>query len=279
MSKDNKNNNTFSLTDSELKQFRDQGWIGPFKLLSESEAAQLVPELERCHAKTRGMFYPEKIEPGKSYYKNTPWFQSLHALSPTISEIAQRPEIVDRVAQLMGDDLLLWGAIKFSQAANKGYHWHTDTEFDFADGISIWLAVEGVTPDNALKIIPRSDNFKPMPEEYIGSGKYSMEDFSSDKLALSLARESDPGANIVRPPVRDSEFFIFRGKLWHGSDNNTDKTRHAMGLRYSSTSQSLRIPLTYLQPMQWDPALPPCVLVRGKDDYGNNNIIEMPKVK
>lgn len=269
-------NNKYSLSADEKRQFDEQGWIGPFPLLSAGEAAALAPELDRAHGLTRGMFYPEQIEPGKSYYRDMPWFQSLHALSPLVAEIGMRPEIVNRVVSLLGEDLLLWGGIRFSQPPGCGYHWHTDTEFDHVDGVSIWLGVQNVSPANSLKVMSASDAFKETPEDYLASGRYAMDDLASDALVESLARKAGNDASVVRPPVNVGEFFIFKGKLWHGSDNFTSHTRYAMGLRYSPPSQAVRTPLTYLHPLQWDPEPPPCLLVSGKDQFGLNRIVEPP---
>ena len=264
------------LDDREIARFEHEGWVGPFDLLSEEQCADLGPELERCFAQTRGYFYPDRIEPGRSYYDKTPWFQSLHALSPMISSIGQRREIVDRVTQLLGEDVLLWGGIRFGQGPGESLHWHTDTEFDHVEGVSIWLGAQNVTPDNALKIIPGSETLQPDPERLQSDGELTMEDLVSDDLALSLARKRLPDARIVRPAVRDGQFFIFKGKLWHASDNPAGDYRIAMGLRYSPASCAVRTPLTYLHPIQWDPTPPPCILVNGENRYDHNRIIEPP---
>ena len=50
-----------------------------------------------------------------------------------------------------------------------------------------------------------------------------------------------------------------------------------MGMRYSSPDQRIRIPLTYLPPLIFDPTPAPCLLVRGEDRFGVNRIVEAPE--
>ena len=68
----------FKLTEQQLEQFKTQGWAGPFPFLNRDETRALKTELHRCFNLPRGFFYPEEVEPGVSYYDDTPWFQSLH---------------------------------------------------------------------------------------------------------------------------------------------------------------------------------------------------------
>jgi hypothetical protein len=146
----------FKLTDQELEQFVVQGWAGPFSLFEKVEANSLAPALMRCFRQPRGFYYPEHIEPGKSYYSDTPWFQSLHSLSSEIRAVGQCPEIIARVGQILGDNVMQWASICFPQGPGESLHWHTDTEYDYVDAVGIWLAIDNVTPQTALKILPGS---------------------------------------------------------------------------------------------------------------------------
>lgn len=266
----------FRLSKEQLEQFRTQGWAGPFPLLSEDQTRVLKTELHRCFNQTRGFFYPEQVEPGLSYYEDIPWFQSLHSLSPIIRAVGQRPEVVDRVCQLLGEDLMQWASICFPQGPQESLHWHSDTEYDYFNAVGIWIGIDNVTPETALKLLPGSHLLSQFPEDFIGESGMDMEALSPDEVMLSIANKisEDFNAEPIRPQMNDGEFIILNGKLWHASDNPSDKDRTAMGLRYSPPDQKIRIPLTYLHPVQWDPTPPPCILVRGQDRCGVNNLIE-----
>ena len=95
----------FQLAAAERAHFEREGWVGPFPLLSASEAHALEPELARCFALTRGYYYPPDVAPGDSFYTDASWFQSLHTLSPAIAAVG-RPHLdlglerIDSVPQI-----------------------------------------------------------------------------------------------------------------------------------------------------------------------------------
>jgi non-heme Fe2+,alpha-ketoglutarate-dependent halogenase len=262
------------LTADERARFARDGWVGPFPLLASDEAHALEPELARCFARTRGYFYPSDVRPGDVFYQDALWFQSLHALSPAIAAVGRRAEIVDRVASLLGDDLLQWAGIRFEQAPGAALHWHTDTEFDYFRSVGVWLGIQGTTPETALKIIPGSHRYATTPEDLQREHGLAYGDLTSDGDVERWLGHSEPAADpvIQRVPVRDGEFVLLDGKLWHASDNPGPIERVAMGL-----DQRIRIPLTYLHPVIFDPTPPPCLLVRGEDRFGRNRLVDPPR--
>ena len=265
-----------TLTPADHERFARDGWLGPFPLLPAAEARRLAPELRRAFDQTRGYFYAERDElerfyaNGGSYYANTPWFQSLHALSPRLLEVAHAPALVERVAQLIGDDVMLWATICFLQEPGDRLHWHSDNEFHHVSGVSAWLGAANTTPDNALKLMPGSHRFPKRPEDYLSTGAETMESLADDEQALAIARQWQPDVEFVRPEVHDGEFILFDGTLWHGSDNPGRERRCAMGLRFSPPDQNVRIPMTAWEPTIWDPAQPPTVMLRGEDRHRLN---------
>jgi len=270
------------LTPEDHERFARDGWIGPFPLLSAEAARRLAPELRRAFDQTRGYFYAQRDElerfyaNGGSYYADAPWFQSLHALSPRLLEVARHPEIVDRVAQLIGDDVMLWATICFLQEAGGRLHWHSDNEFHHVSGVSAWIGSANTTPENALKLMPGSHRFPKRPEDYLSTGLETMDTLASDDRALEIARQWQPDIDFARPEIHDGEFILFDGTLWHGSDNPGRAERCAMGLRFSAPDQRVRIPMTAWEPTIWDPAPPPTVMVRGEDAYQLNRRMEVP---
>jgi non-heme Fe2+,alpha-ketoglutarate-dependent halogenase len=267
-----------TLSQDELAHFEREGWAGPFSLLSPEEAQGLEPELRSCFARTRGYFYPPGVEEGDSFYSGAAWFQSLHTLSPRLAAVGRRPEVLDRVEQLLGPDLLQWGGIRFEQAPMERLHWHTDTEYDYLSGVSVWLGVQGTTPETALKIMPGSHRYETDPEKLQRDHGLGYDGVAQDADIVELLRHAVPDIlpQIIRVPVRDGEFVLFNGKLWHASDNPSEQERVAMGLRYSAPDQRIRIPLTYLPPVIFDRVRAPCLLVRGEDRFGLNRLVDPP---
>jgi hypothetical protein len=270
------NDMSYTLSAAEHERFSREGWIGPYPLMSQREAHEFAPELQRAFDQTLGFHYPDRVElerfqaAGGSYYQDRPWFQSLHALSPRLLDVGRHPAIVERIAQLLSDDLMLWATICFAQDPNGRLHWHSDNEFHHVRGVSAWVAIANVSAQNSLKLLPGSHRLPKRPEDYLSVGAESMASLQDNERALSIARQWQPEAQFLRPPMRDGEFILFSGTVWHASDNPASSRRYAMGLRYSSPDQQVRIPLTAWEPTFWDPALPPTVMVRGEDRYGVN---------
>ena len=123
----------FALSPAELDRFESDGWIGPFPLLDPAQTAELGPELREWHEQSQHMPYPE-VMPESGHFTERPWYQSLHAHDRRVYEIAAMPAVLDRIAQVMGEDIVLWGSSFFGQAKGEGIHWHADLEYQCWDG-------------------------------------------------------------------------------------------------------------------------------------------------
>ncbi len=84
-----------------------------------------------------------------------------HLDEPWLLELAGRPEIVDRVAQLIGPDLTLFNTRILCKPPRVGrtVPWHQDAPYWPLDPplvTTFWLAIDDVTKDNgALRLLPR----------------------------------------------------------------------------------------------------------------------------
>jgi hypothetical protein len=102
-------------------------------------------------------------------------------------------------------------------------------------------------------------------------------DVASDCDAQTIARTLDSEAELVTPDLHPGEFFIFAGRLWHGSNNSGYQTRHALLIQYTSVDNKVRIPLSFDEPIDWwESYRPPCVLVAGKANSDLNQIASRP---
>jgi ectoine hydroxylase-related dioxygenase (phytanoyl-CoA dioxygenase family) len=68
-------------------------------------------------------------------------------------EFATQPALLDMAAQLVGNDLILWGTTIFGKPARcgKATPWHQDGDYypiRPLETISIWIALDDVTPEN-----------------------------------------------------------------------------------------------------------------------------------
>jgi len=121
----------FSLTPDELATFHEQGVIGPFTVydrdwMKEKWRRLRLQLMDREHA-----VYPADTVSGNTNLAN----YDRHIDNDFLAETISRPEIVDRVASILGPDVLCWRSEFFSKYHNEeGTDWHQADTFAMASG-------------------------------------------------------------------------------------------------------------------------------------------------
>ena len=254
------------LEQSESDHFRKHGWIGPFPLLPPDGVKAVV----EAHNSSIHRFMPGHMLSQARHadaFTQHPWFKSLHAYLPHFYDIACHPSLVSRVASIIGPDVVVWGVSVTIRRPRDIHRWHVDVEHRRWRGISAFIGLSGTSSLSTLKVIGGSHRIVQTPQE-IG--------VSNDSEAIAEALKREPKCELVTPELREGEFFLFDGTLWHGSANIGEDTRYAVIAQYSPTSERIKIPLTWNEPIDWHQSSPPCVLVRGTDHYGINRLVSRP---
>jgi len=252
------------LSREELARFENNGWIGPFALL-ESKGIQII---DRIHDQVvREFNSPGKKDVEPDFFLKHPWIKSMHAYVPEFYDIVCHPAIANRVASLLGPDIIAWGFSINQYGPGKIHRWHIDIEHRRWQGVTVFVGLRNVTMQSTLKVISGSHRIKEPPQE-LGT--------CNDESALALALRYEKASELVSVPVDEGEFFIFDGLLWHGSKNISYRTRSAIIIQYSRPDQQVEVPLDWDEPMQWAAIRPPCVLVSGEDRSGINRLVNRP---
>jgi len=252
-----------SLSPSEINEFKDRGWVGSYPLLTPRGVRLSL----KAHDRTRGNFValkPDAVVPPNAAPL---WFKSQHAFLREFYDLARHPAIVERVASLLGPDLLAWSFTLNSYFPGKIHPWHVDVEHLQWSGVSVFLGLQNTTMRSTLKVINGSQRILRSPKEF---------GVVDDESALAACLKMDPGAELVPVPVREGEFFIFDGPLWHGSKNTSFRTRSAAIIQYCRPDQKVMAPMSYDNPPQWHPEPPACILVKGGDRFGINRVVDRP---
>ena len=195
-------------------------------------------------------------------------------------EISTHPAILDVVAALLGEDVMLWGASIQSRSSGAVHPWHSDIESSAPSNetVAVWIGLEHTTRDSSLRIVPHSHRFGVTIQEVRSRLGIARDEASNDAI-LDWARERDGRAEVVSLEMTDGEALFFDGKLWHGSDNVSGKTRRALLLQYGRPDDPVRIPdLRFLDwPFrQLEEPRPPCLMLRGHGTTGANRIVPAP---
>jgi hypothetical protein len=137
------------LSETQIGQYREQGYLAPLPVMPEAEAAGLRDELERIEG---GMGGPLR---GDLRHKS-------HLLFPFLAELVRHPRILDPIEDLLGPDILCWTSNFFIKeaAAPSFVSWHQDSTYwglSEPDVVTAWVAL---TPSNAVNgamaVIPGS---------------------------------------------------------------------------------------------------------------------------
>jgi hypothetical protein len=247
-----------SLSEEELKLYNEQGFLGPYNLFDAEEAKNIF---DRCFR------YPRLL---------LPWKKGRHGVVKELAKTAMNPRIVNRVSSILGDDVLLWGSILIRQPASGKHPMHVDVEHAEWEGVSIWIAMQNVISGSSFSVVSGSHLFDTSPQELQQSQGLNCSD---DEAVLEAAKKLNPASRLVYLDVKDGQFIIFSGKLWHATKNTTKELRGSIVLQYTTPDNKVKIPKTYTMPKgTWSKKPPLCLLVKGKDDYKVNKYIDYSQI-
>ncbi len=247
-----------TLADAELSQFAMEGWVGSFPLLNGQGVK---------HASEIASRVKDKFVMASQMSPKRPWFKSMHAYIPEFCDITCHPAIVNRVKAILGRDVLAWGLCITTRKPGQVHRWHVDVEHRRWQGVSVFLGLKGMSRESTLKVISHTHKIDATPQAL---------SVNKDESVLKKAQECQPDSRLVAVDLKEGEFFIFDGPLWHGSANAAGQTRMAMVIQYCRPSARVEMPLNWNEPIKWGSVSPPCVLVCGEDHYGINRLVERP---
>jgi hypothetical protein len=242
----------FALTADEIKQFHETGYLGPITLCSEDEMAEFRGRVEREVLTTDGPS-PTRL-------------QCRHMDKRFVYDMVTRPEVVDRMASLYGNDLVLWATYFFNkEPGGAEIPWHQDLGYwplEPLINISAWIAVDNVTEENScVNLVPGSHKMVyPMTKSPNGAAFSQMTDTNYVDVSKAIAM-----------PLRPGQFFLFNEKTLHQSNVNRSNLRR-MGLTIRVTVPFVRVTHD-IKPLFPGHAN---MIIRGHDPMGFNRIMQPP---
>lgn len=139
-----------------------------------------------------------------------------HLDDPLTYALCTAPAIIERVAALLGPDLLLWHSRYFDKPADgPPIPWHQDAPFWSMHPvrcISAWLALDDVSQRNGCVFVVPGSNHAPLPQvPSQGTGRFGRQaDISAYDVSAAIPLELSRG-----------EFFLFDCWLLHRSGRNS----------------------------------------------------------
>ena len=243
------------------------------KLLSEAQVAAyhrdgyLFPLHAMAPAQmraTRERFDALCLREGGSLSKGTN--TKSHLLVTWLADLVRDPHILDAVEDLIGPNLLCWGAGFFHKPPHTPdfVSWHQDSTYwglSRPDVVTAWVAFTPSVPlSGCLRVAPGTQNRDQLAHR---------DTFASHNMlsrGQEVAVEVDPtqAVDIVLQP---GEFSLHHVRIVHGSKpNRADWPRVGFAIRYIPTD--IR---------QLSEVRDSATLVRGHDAFGNFDLEPAPK--
>lgn len=249
--------------DNGSRDFQLEGFLGGIPFLSPSECALLTN-----HVLNEA---PQPLD----------WHKGRAATDRLIYDLAMRQPVVELVKSLLGDNVVLWGAVIVEQSPQATHAWHTDIETSAVDApcASIWVGLENTNAESTLELIGRSHRLN-NPVQHAAVQHGLRRDEVTREHALAWVREYEPDAVLVRPIVENGRALIFDGRVWHSSFNHAPNSkRTALLLQYAAADVPIRMPdFTQLEwPFRFKTSpKPPVLVVCGEPNGDVNRLVAPP---
>ncbi|NQV57048.1 MAG: phytanoyl-CoA dioxygenase family protein [Rhodospirillales bacterium] len=232
-----------ALTNEQIKSYSDDGFLFPFDVYSRPEADDLKQKFEDLEAAIGD-------EPQERFRIKA------QLPFPWLCDVVRNPILLDAVEDLIGPDILCWGASFFAKKAHDPRYvsWHTDSffyGFDPAETLTAWLAFNPSTEQSGCvqyipgshksqtihEIKPDADNILPMAQNAIDV-----------PLDLAVSAVLEPGQVV----------FHHEGVVHGSSPNNADHPRVGLSIHYVAP---------HVRETRFEGST--AMLLRGKDELGH----------
>ena len=233
------------LTPEQIAAFNRDGYLTGIQIFSDEEIADIRRYFDEFLARTLAAG-------GDSYSIST-----AHLRFGRVYDILTDRRIVDRIKDLLGEDVVAWGSHFFCKMPGDGKRvsWHQDSSYwplTPSKAVTAWLAIDDASVENAcMRFIPGS--------HHLGHLTYTL----SETDEANVLNQTVVGAETLGQPIdvelKAGEISIHSDLLLHGSEaNQSSKRRCGLTLRYC--------PASVRAELGWNAK---GVIVSGKDDAGH----------
>lgn len=298
-------NQTFSLSPDELASFHQHGYAGPFTLYEPDEMNRIWRQ-ERLRLIDRSAaVYPDAT--AADVGTNIANYDR-HLDNEFLARHVCKPEIVDRVSSVLGEDVLCWRTEFFPKyPGDEGTDWHQADTFANVSGtpqilwpgeteaggtITVWCAFTDATKERgALQFIPGTHHtkfydetkrmdYKPDLVNALDKDGVRRGFFGYDYRQLQIDPDWKPDEDAaVSMVMRAGQFIMFWSTLMHAShphEGLTKEPRIGFAARYVPTAVRVYPDSDTVEEYGGKISLDSygAVLVSGSDEYGHNRIAQ-----
>jgi non-haem Fe2+, alpha-ketoglutarate-dependent halogenase len=237
--------NPKTLSADQITAFNRDGYLTKIQIFDEVEIIDIRRYFDDLLAKTIA-------EGGNSYS-----IASAHLRYGRVYDILTDSRIVDRIKDLIGEDVIAWGSHFFCKMPGDGKRvsWHQDSSYwplTPSKAVTAWLAIDDASVENAcMRFIPGT--------HHLGHLTYQL----SENDEANVLNQTVVGAETLGQPfdveLKSGQISIHSDLLLHGSEaNQSNRRRCGLTLRYC--------PASVRAELGWNAK---GVIVSGRDDSGH----------
>ncbi|MBX9622934.1 MAG: phytanoyl-CoA dioxygenase family protein [Gemmataceae bacterium] len=208
------------LTREQVERFNRDGYLKPFRIFTEEEAADLRRYFD-------GLLARYTAE-GKDSYS----ISSAHLRHGRVWDILTHPRVVGIVSDLLGPSVIGWGSHFFCKMPGDGkaVSWHQDASYwplTPSKAVTVWLAVDDADRGNAaMRFLPGT--------HVLGHLTYKLSETDEGNVLNQTVPGIDEYGDPVYAELRAGEASVHADLLLHGSEANTSSRRRCgLTLRYT----------------------------------------------
>jgi ectoine hydroxylase-related dioxygenase (phytanoyl-CoA dioxygenase family) len=208
-----------TLTPAQIAAYQRDGILFPFDVISAEEVAAANAALARLEAAPPAI--RKSVVTSKSYL-----------VSRALYDICRKPAIVERVADVLGGDALLWSAGFFVKEARSPQYvsWHQDLTYwglEPEDVVTAWVALTPSTIESGcMRVVPGSHAGAILPH----ANTFAATNLLSRGQEIAVQVDEAKAVDVVLAPGQMSLHHV---KIAHNSEPNRATHRRAgFAIRY-----------------------------------------------
>lgn len=206
------------LSESQVAQYRSEGFACPIDAFSAEEAAEFLARMEDLEKREPNLWARSKVKP--------------HLLMMWLNELMRNSRILDAVEDVLGPDIMVWATGHFDKKPRDPNFvtWHQDGTYWGLSEPSVVTAWVALTPSNrengCMRVIPGSHRRGQLPHR---------DTYGKNNL-LSRGQDVDvkvDEAQAVDLELRPGQISLHHVMTVHGSNPNFSDTRRlGIPIRY-----------------------------------------------
>lgn len=208
-----------SLSADQVRQWNEDGYLAPLDVLNPTEADDYRAYFDDLLA--------QALAAGRDSYS----ISSAHLKHARVWDLLNHPNIVGPVRDLLGEDVIGWGAHFFCKLPGDGksVDWHQDCSYwplTPTKAITAWLAIDDADLENGcMEVYAGSQNHGLIEFESSGEGSANVLD--------QTVRNPERFGRLIATPLVAGQMSLHSDLLLHGSlPNNSTRRRCGLTLRY-----------------------------------------------